>query len=332
MIDAISLLEHVERGMAPELGRVVARGRRRQYGHGRGAGRPPPRRRGGDPRLPPRPRPHARRTLRGRRGVPRRRQGEVADQPDRASARKASPSSASRSARTARSTRPANSRRCRSTRWCWRSASTPTSPSCENVSGIEIGRDDTIVVDERLMTGRPGHLRRRRRDRRHPHDDRGDRPRQEGGARHRCVAARRDLRGAGEASRSVEFGMLNLPLFLDAGQTQMSELPVEARQHLRRGGGRDQREAGALRGRPLPLLRQLLRMRQLLRRLPRTGDRQARQGPANTASISICAPAARSASTSAPAMPSRWSASRTTGARVGSLGEALAPHRFKLRP
>ena len=42
-----------------------------------------------------------------------------------------------------------------STRWCWRWASTPTWIS-RNVADIEIGRDDTIMVDAALMTGRLG--------------------------------------------------------------------------------------------------------------------------------------------------------------------------------
>ena len=46
--------------------------------------------------------------------------------------------------------------------------------------------------------------------------------------------------------------------------------------------------AGAARGAALPVLRQLLRMRQLLRRLPGTRDHQARAGPAATASTTRC--------------------------------------------
>ena len=74
-----------------------------------------------------------------------------------------------------------------------------------------------------------GPLRRRRRHRRPDDDDRGDRARQEGGARHRCVAARRTPRDRGEKAPPVDFDMLNLPHFLDAGRSQMSALPLEAR-------------------------------------------------------------------------------------------------------
>ena len=55
-----TLLRDVETGQAPQLGRRGRGLRRRQYGDGRGAHRQAPRRRGGDHRLPPRPRAHAR--------------------------------------------------------------------------------------------------------------------------------------------------------------------------------------------------------------------------------------------------------------------------------
>ena len=49
-----------------------------------------------------------------------------------------------------------------------------------------------------------------------------------------------------------------------------------AARELRRGGRRAQRGRGAVRGAPLPVLRQLLRVRRLLRRLPGARDHQAR--------------------------------------------------------
>ena len=105
---------------------------------------------------------------------------------------------------------------------------------------------------------------------------------------------------------AVGFAMLNLPLFLDAGRSAAKRVAGRAARRLRRGGGRHRRPAGALRGRPLPLLRQLLRMRQLLRGLPGAGDHQARQGPEVRRRPRRSAPAAPSASTSARATPSRW--------------------------
>ncbi len=53
-----------------------------------------------------------------------------------------------------------------------------------------------------------------------------------------------------------------------------------AHQQLRRGAGRPERRQRAVRGAPLPELRQLLRMRQLLRRVPRQRGHQARPGQA----------------------------------------------------
>ena len=133
------------------------------------------------------------------------------------------------------------SRRFRSTRWCWRSASMPTSDFLRNVPGIEIGRDDTIVVDAEADDGTAGHLRRRRRDRRHPHHDRGDRPRQEGGARHRRLAARRS---ASRRRRRSPIDRLRhaQPAALSRRRPRgaASELPLHGATGLRRGRRRDQ--------------------------------------------------------------------------------------------
>ncbi len=90
----------------------------------------------------------------------------------------------------------------------------------------------------------------------------------------------------------VEFGMLNLPLFLDAGRTRASELPAAARQGFAEVGLRHQRARGALRGGPLPLLRKLLRVRQLLRRLSQQAIVSSAKA-ANTASIWSFAPLRR---------------------------------------
>jgi hypothetical protein len=56
--------------------------------------------------------------------------------------------------------------------------------------------------------------------------------------------------------------------------------PGAAHQQLRRGAGRPDRGQRAVRGPPLPELRQLLRVRQLLRRVPRQRRHQARPGQA----------------------------------------------------
>ena len=71
---------------------------------------------------------------------------------------------------------------------------------------------------------------------------------------------------------------LNLPVFLDADRREHAELPVARTDRIRRGRRRSFRAGGALRGDALPVLRQLLRVRQLLRGLPGAGDRQAGKG------------------------------------------------------
>ena len=75
---------------------------------------------------------------------------------------------------------------------------------------------------------------------------------------------------------------------------------------LRRGRQRARRDQRAVRGAPLPLLRQLLRVRQLLRRLPGQRGDQARARASASSSTSTTARAAASAFPSARAARSRW--------------------------
>ncbi len=99
----------------------------------------------------------------------------------------------------------------------------------KKINGISFTRgDDSVVVDERLMTGRPGIFAG------------GDLI---GGIRTMTAATGHGKKAAraidawlrGEVlepkakSPPVDFAMLNLPLFLDAGRSQVSELPLEAR-------------------------------------------------------------------------------------------------------
>ena len=98
----------------------------------------------------------------------------------------------------------------------------------KNVDGIAFAGDDSVVVDGTLMTGHPGIFAG------------GDLI---GGLRTMTAATGHGKKAAraidawlrGEVaepkakSPPVDFAMLNLPLFLDAGRSQMSELPVEAR-------------------------------------------------------------------------------------------------------
>ena len=75
------------------------------------------------------------------------------------------------------------------------------------VPGVEF-KWDTVVVDRHMMTGHPGHVCRRRHGPGRAHRHRRRRPRQEGGALHRRLAARRDLRQAGVGIRWSTFDML----------------------------------------------------------------------------------------------------------------------------
>ena len=99
------------------------------------------------------------------------------------------------------------------------------------VGGIAIGRDETVVVDDQLMTGRPGIFA--------GGDVIGGIRTMTAATGHGKKAARAIdawLRGETleprEKAPAVDFDMLNLPHFLDAGRSQMSELPREARNNF----------------------------------------------------------------------------------------------------
>ena len=143
------------------------------------------------------------------------------------------------------------------------------------VPGVEF-KWDTVVVDRQMMTGHPGLFAG------------GDMVPAErtvtvavghGKKAARCIDAW--LRGATydkpASSSLVTFDMLHLPVFSDvdpAVQRQLSDAGPGI--GLRGSGGRPERARGTARGAALPVLRQLLRVRQLLRGLSGTGDRQAR--------------------------------------------------------
>jgi hypothetical protein len=123
----------------------------------------------------------------------------------------------------------------------------------------------------------PGPVRRRRHGagRAQRHGGRG--PRQEGGAPHRRLAARH---AAARGHRKHAPGHLRAPEHLVLQRRTQDPAPAAgpgpAHQQLRRGAGRPDRGQRAVRGAPLPELRQLLRVRQLLRRVPRQRGHQAR--------------------------------------------------------
>ena len=107
----------------------------------------------------------------------------------------------------------------------------------------------------------------------------GHRPRQEGRQQHRRLAARP---GPGRPRRHrarscATFGPAqHLVLRRRAGHRPAAAGGRPPGHHLRRGDRRPGRVERAVRGPPLPVLRQLLRVRQLLRRLPGQRGDQAR--------------------------------------------------------
>ncbi|MCI1748633.1 MAG: NAD(P)-binding protein [Acidipropionibacterium sp.] len=125
---------------------------------------------------------------------------------------------------------------------------------------------------------RPRRLRRRRHRPLRAHRDDRHRPRQAGRPPDRQVAAPRRL---GPGSQG-EHRRVQRPARLVLRRPPAPP-PARARSdpagQLRRGGRRPGRAPGPLRGRPLPVLRQLLRVRRLLRGLPRGRHHQARPRP-----------------------------------------------------
>ena len=162
------------------------------------------------------------------------------------------------STRPASRSRPASSRSSRPTRSCSRSARSPTS------------RCSTTCPDRgrrRRRAGRGGHddrppgdLRRRRHGARRADGDGRHRARQEGRPQHRRVAARRRARASRRSTSSPSSSALNTWYYADAPRTVRPKLELARRAvDVRRGRRRPRRDDRALRGAPLPLVRQLLR-------------------------------------------------------------------------
>ena len=285
ILDAVSLLrEHGGRGAA--AARSPGRGlRRRQHRDGRRPHGQAARRRGGDRRLPPHARPHARARLRGRGGRAGGRPDEVALD-DQARRRRASSwSSGWSSTRPASRSRPASSRSSRPTRSCSRSARRPTS-RCSTACPGSRSRTASSASDATMMTGHAGIFAGGDIVAGRAHGDGRDRPRQEGRAQHRRLAARLGAqRAAAEARARALREAQHLVLRRRAAHRAAAARARAAAVDVRGGRRRPRRVDRALRGAPLPLLRQLLLVRQLLRRLPRQRRDQARRGAAEPYAI-----------------------------------------------
>ena len=114
------------------------------------------------------------------------------------------------------------------------------------------------------------------------------------------------------STTSPTFEMLRLWYHAEAKQRGQSTIDIERRRQTfdEVVGGLDA-DGGAVRGAALPVVRQLLRVRRLLLRVPGTGRHQARARAGAIDTTSTSAPAARSATTSARAARSRWSPKRS---------------------
>ena len=160
----------------------------------------------------------------------------------------------------------------------------------------------------------------------HGHGRRG--ARQAGRAGDRRVAARRARRSARRSTRSATFDMLNLWYFGDAPRRQQPELEPSERVagFAEVVGGLSAREA-TFEAQPVPVVRELLRVRRVPRRLPGGRGDQARARDTATGSTTTAARAAGRASSSARCTRSRCSRSpadardgrRQRGGGVGRL-------------
>ena len=167
----------------------------------------------------------------------------------------------------------------------------------DGVPGISIA-DGVVQVGSDLHDRVSRHLRRRRHGAGRAHRDRRHRARQTGRAQHRRLACEpsgrergrpasrrpsgrgREARGRRARGRRAAAGRLlaaqSLVLRRRPGLRPAPAGGGPPGYHLRRGHRRPGREDRAVRGAPVPVLRQLLRVRQLLRRMPGQRGDQAR--------------------------------------------------------
>ena len=204
----------------------------------------------------------------------------------------------------------------------------------DGVPGLEV--EDGVVAGRAEHDDRPPRdLRRRRHGARRAHGDgrasaTARRPR----ATSTPGCAARRTEPAAEARRSPTFDTLNTWYYADAPRTRAAAARARAPAvDVRRGRRRPRRVERALRGAPLPVVRQLLLVRQLLRRLPRQrGASSSATRASRTRSTSTSARAAASASPSARPARSRWcprrsSARKESEARTRSSAPPGPPER-----
>lgn len=198
------------------------------------------------------------------------------------------------------------------------------------VSGLAIDRDDTIVVDERLMTGHPGIFA--------GGDVIGGPRTMTAATGHGKKAARAiDAYLRGETYRPpakhppVEFTMLDLPLYLDAGRTHMSELPLEARNTFAEVvAGITQKQARYEADRCLSC-GNCFECNNCLAACPEQAIVKLGEGQKYAVNLDLCTGCATCYDQCPCHAIEMVSEPHTEGARVGSLGEPLVPHKFKTR-
>lgn len=195
---------------------------------------------------------------------------------------------------------------------------------------IEIGHDDTIMVDDQLMTGRPGIFAG------------GD---VIGGIRTMTAATGHGKKAAraidawlrGEATETtaksppIGFDALNLPLFLDAGRTKASELPLAARRGFAEVvAGISAREARYEADRCLSC-GNCFECDNCFAACPEQAIVKLGKGQKYRVDLDLCTGCAVCFD-QCPCHAIEMIPEPEAGGRIGSLGEPTAPHRFKLRP
>ena len=196
----------------------------------------------------------------------------------------------------------------------------------KTLPGIRIGRGNVVEVDERHARWPPGHFCRRRHDRRRAHDDGGRRARQEGGAQHRRVAARRDYEKPPKHP-IVPFEALNLPVFLDADRREQAAAPGREAERVRGGGRRASPSVRRATRRAAAFLAATASSATTVTRPVRSRRSSSSARVGSIATTTTCALVAPFVSSSVRAMRSRWcrkpSPRRATA--DGDAGEVQGP-------
>ena len=197
---------------------------------------------------------------------------------------------------------------------------------------IEIGRDDTIVVDQRLMTGRPGIFA--------GGDVIGGIRTMTAATGHGKKAARAIdawLRGEATeaAAKSPPIGVRRAqPAALSRRRTDAGErAAARGAARLRRGGGGDQRaEQARYEADRCLSCGNCFECDNCFAACPEQAIVKLGKGRKYTVDLDLCTGCAVCFDQCPCHAIEMIAEQDTAGVRIGSLGEAMAPHRFKLRP